>query len=94
LFRREGEVAIGFAAVEAEVEHMPRRDVCRCSQEFRFERLPVQIQTFCLIPDCAHDSKIVGTIPLWWRWSGHAASETGLAGNRFQGSSSEIRLIG
>jgi hypothetical protein len=35
----------------------------------------------------------VGTISLGW-WGGHAASEAALAGNRFQGSNSEIRLIG
>jgi hypothetical protein len=48
----------------------------------------------CLIPDCAHDSKIVGTLALRWSF-GHAASVAGeLAGNRFHGSNSAIRLIG
>ena len=93
LFGREGEVTVNVAAVEAEVEESSRCDVSRGGQEFRFERLPVQVQAFCLIPDCAHDSKIVGTISLRW-WQSHAASVAGLAGNRFHGSSSAIRLMG
>ena len=58
----ECEVAINFAAVEAEVKNPARCDVSRGSQELGFDWLPVQ--TFCVIRDCAHDSKIVGTISL------------------------------
>jgi hypothetical protein len=39
----EGEVAINFAAVEAEVKNPARHDVCRGSQELGFDWLPVQI---------------------------------------------------
>jgi hypothetical protein len=51
------------------------------------------VQTFCVIRDCAHDSKIVGTISLR-RWKCHAASAAGVAENKFHGSSSAIRLMG
>ena len=88
----EGEVAIKFPAVEAEVKNPARCNVCRGGEELGFDWLPVQ--TFCVIRDCAHDSKIVGTISLR-RWKCHAASAAGgEAGNRFHGSSSAIRLIG
>jgi xylulose-5-phosphate/fructose-6-phosphate phosphoketolase len=59
--------------------------------ELGFDWLPVQ--TFRVIRDCAYDSKVVGTVGLR-RWKCHAASATGVAGNRFQGSSCAIRLIG
>ena len=92
LISREGEVAINFSAVEAEVKNPAGCNVCRGSQELGFDGLPVQ--TFCVIRDCAHDSKIVDTIYLRW-WKCHAASvATGVAGNRFHGSSSVIRLMG
>src|SRR6185369_3291148 len=93
LFGGEGEVAIEFAALEAEVKKASGSDVCGCGQKFGLQRLPVQIHAFCLIPDCAHDPEIVGTISLRW-WDCHAASVAALAGKRFQGRSSEIRLIG
>ena len=76
LISGEGEVAINFAAVEAEIKNPAGCDVCRGSQELRFDRLPVQ--TFCVIRDRAHDSKIVGTISLRW-WKCHAASACRLA---------------
>ena len=92
LISREGEVAINFAAVEAEVKNPAGASVGRGREELGFEWLPVQ--TFCVIRDCAHDSKIVGIISLR-RWECHAASAAaGVAGNRFHGSSSAIRLIG
>jgi hypothetical protein len=53
----EGEVAIKFTAVEAEIKNPARCNVCSGSQELGFDWLPVQ--TFCVIRDCAHDSKIV-----------------------------------
>ncbi len=88
----EGEVTINFAAVEAEVKSPAGSNVCRGSQELGLEWLPVQ--TFCVIRDCAHDPKIVGTIFLR-RWKCHAASAAGgVAENRFHGSSSAIRLMG
>jgi hypothetical protein len=86
----EGEVAIKFTAVEAEIKNPARCNVCCGSQELGFDWLPVQ--TLCVIRDCAHDSKIVGTISLRW-WKCHAACAA-VAGNRFHGSSSAIRLIG
>src|SRR5262249_22740197 len=94
LFGGKGEVTIDLAAVEAQVEDASRRFVGLGRQEFRFQWPPVEIQFFCAIPLRAHDSKIVGTIAL--RRSGrHAAtSSDGLAGIRFQGSSSAIRLMG
>ncbi len=91
LISGEGEVAINFAAVEAEVKNPAGCNVGRGRQELGFEWLPVQ--TFSVIRDCAHDSKIVGTISLR-RWKCHAAFAAGVAGNRFHGSSSAIRLIG
>ena len=48
----------------------------------------------CLISDCAHDSKIVGTIALRCSRCHAASVARGLAGNTFHGSSSAIRLIG
>ena len=87
----KGKVAINFAAVEAEVKNPARCNVCRGGQELGFDWLPVQ--TLRVIGDCAHDSKIVGTIGLRW-WKCHAASAAGVAGNRFQGSSSAMRLMG
>jgi hypothetical protein len=94
LFGREGEVTVDLAAVEAQVKDAPRGGIGRDSQELSFEGLPVQPQAFCVNPDCAHDSEIVGTISL--RWSErHAASVAGeLPGNRFHGSKSAIRLMG
>src|SRR5215472_18307751 len=90
LFGGEGEVAVDFAAVEAEVKSPPRCIVGCGSEELRFQRLPVQ--HFCVNRDCAHDSKIVGTMILRGR---HAASiAIDLTGSRFHGSSSAIRLIG
>ena len=86
----EGEIAINFAAVEAEVKSPAGCNVCPGSQELGFDWLPVQ--PFCVIRDCAHDSKIVDTIFLR-RWKCHAASAA-VAGNRFHGSSSAIRLMG
>jgi xylulose-5-phosphate/fructose-6-phosphate phosphoketolase len=58
--------------------------------ELGFDWLPVQ--TFRVIRDCAYDSKVVGTVGLR-RWKCHAASAA-VAGNRFHGSSSAIRLMG
>lgn len=93
LFGGEREVTIDFSAVEAQVKLPPRRIIGCGGQKLRFQRRPVHFQ-FCLIPDRAHDSKIVGTIS--WRWLGpHAASVAGgLAGNRFHGSNSAIRWMG
>ena len=94
LFGGEGEVTVNFAAMESQVKASPRLVVGGRRQELRFQRLPVQVQFFCLIPDCAHDSKIVGTISLRW-WESHAASVAGgFAGNRFHGSRSAIRWMG
>jgi hypothetical protein len=59
--------------VETEVEYPPGRNVGRSCQELRFQRLPIQNQVVRLIPDCAHDSKIVGAIALRW-WGCYAAS--------------------
>ena len=56
LISREGEVAINFAAVEAEVKNPAGCNVCRGSQELGFDWLPVQ--TFRVIRDCAHDSGV------------------------------------
>ena len=86
----EGEIAIKFAAVEAEVKSPAGCNVDRGGQKLGFDRLPVQ--SCCVIRDCAHDSKIVDTIFLR-RWKCHAAFAT-VAGNRFHGSSSAIRLMG
>ena len=90
LISGEGEVAINFAAVKAEVKNPAGCNARRGSQQLGFDWLPVQ--TLCVIRDCAHDSKIVGTISLR-RWRCHAASAA-VAGNRFHGSSSAIRLMG
>ena len=45
----EGEIAISVTAVEAEVKHPARCNVCRGSQELGFDWLPVQ--TLCVIRD-------------------------------------------
>jgi len=94
LVGREGEVTVNLSAVEAEVQDASWRDVGLSGQELRFQRPPVQIWLFYVIPHRAHDSKIVGTVVL--RWPGcHAAASAGdSAGHRFHGSSSAMRLMG
>ena len=52
-FGREGEVTVDFTAVKAEVQEPAWRKVSRTGQQLGFQRLPIQIQLFGLIPDCA-----------------------------------------
>jgi hypothetical protein len=58
----EGEVTVNLAAVESQVESPPRPIIRSGGQELRFKELPVQDLGLSLIPKCAHDPKIVGTI--------------------------------
>ena len=90
----EGEVTVNLAADKAQVESPPWSVIGRGSQELRFERLPVQSQVLGLIPNCAHDPKIVGTISLRGLECHAASTAAGWLGKRFHGSSSAIRLIG
>jgi hypothetical protein len=43
LFGRKDEVAVNVAALEAQIKNSPRSDVGDCRQQFRFQRLPVQV---------------------------------------------------
>jgi hypothetical protein len=43
LFGRENKVTINVAALEAQIKNSPPSDVGGCGQQFRFQRLPVQV---------------------------------------------------